>query len=844
MRRTLISLALLSLFGCAAAPQVGPRPEDDAQLIEPTEHPADPKFASVPRDLKDLGGIVPRWTLPGGPLVAMGPDRVFHLVHAQDELQALDKKNGARVWSAAVHAQPEARPVFVAGQVLVPTPTGLVSLSAADGTQTWAWAGLVEDLLVTAHSVFVLGVPEGSQGQLLELDPQTGASRWARACLATCELWHAADGAVLLAPVEGRLQRVEAGRVTRAVSGLKGVQGAELLGEDLLVVTATAVTRSSTEGPRFSTAFAHVRAARPVGPHLLVDRGDALVSLHPESGAQQWSIGLSADLQDRLRLGLAVHLPEGQTLVPTEDLFGAGPVYLLVRDDGTLRVVRYGLPHLQTILTDGPGVLYAGRDNFIFSATRRRGAPIRHYQTRGQDVQDQLQRLATPPSSPAQREDQRRTLRWLTRLGRPAYQQALFAKIAGADPEALYGLLGALDMGHAQDRAVARQALWRLSVSPPALDALRARRLGLTILPAPWPKDLWAHLLRQAPRWWAELPAAGSLVHRPGLETLLGRPADPVARAQAEFIEGLAALQVLADRALGEGQTAALWAALAPSLDAPRRNLPCPWPLALVSGDHPAGPRCPLAAPPPGASLSPDATVAVWKAGTLGHPDDLWVMFRRGARWGPALFTGLEAKGSVQLRAAGRDLEVVAGASAPQPLPPAAALSRDRDGDGLTDRVELRWGTDPNRADSDRDGRTDREDPSPSCAADPGPEAEMRGWLAQTVAGLDPRATTWVDGSKTCLSASLPQSPLLRASAQPALPAQSVLSVDTLEGEDKDRALGVARASGQLSTPPALTLVLRYGVRHGPLDGHGATIVFVLDQGQWRAIAWVDRWRA
>ncbi len=37
----------------------------------------------------------------------------------------------------------------------------------------------------------------------------------------------------------------------------------------------------------------------------------------------------------------------------------------------------------------------------------------------------------------------------------------------------------------------------------------------------------------------------------------------------------------------------------------------------------------------------------------------------------------------------------------------------DLDGDGLADDLELSWGTDPNRADTDGDGKNDNVDPYP-----------------------------------------------------------------------------------------------------------------------------------
>ncbi len=50
-------------------------------------------------------------------------------------------------------------------------------------------------------------------------------------------------------------------------------------------------------------------------------------------------------------------------------------------------------------------------------------------------------------------------------------------------------------------------------------------------------------------------------------------------------------------------------------------------------------------------------------------------------------------------------------------LPDDASIRKDTDGDGLTDLVELRLGTDPNRRDTDGDGVPDALDPCPNAAS-------------------------------------------------------------------------------------------------------------------------------
>jgi len=208
-------------------------------------------------------------------------------------------------------------------------------------------------------------------------------------------------------------------------------------------------------------------------------------------------------------------------------------------------------------------------------------------------------------------------------------------------------------------------------------------------------------------------------------------------------------------------------------------------------------------------------------------------MRRKDRGWGPARFSGAQSAGL--------------SAATFEAMPSASSIARDRDGDGLSDLLEARWGTDPRRKDSDRDGLSDDLDPSPSC---PTPSADLaaqqlRTLLAQTLVGLQPRAAVWTDGSSECLSATVLSGPLLRPMAQPALPGQSVLSVDVLGPEAAAKAVRTAQASGQWRGPaPPRSIALRYGIVHGPLDGEGATVIFVPEGTQWRIVAWVDRWQS
>ena len=88
----------------------------------------------------------------------------------------------------------------------------------------------------------------------------------------------------------------------------------------------------------------------------------------------------------------------------------------------------------------------------------------------------------------------------------------------------------------------------------------------------------------------------------------------------------------------------------------------------------------------------------------------------------------------------------------------------DSDKDGLTDLLERAIGTDPDLADTDKDGVLDPDDPSPSCKADP-PDTEaerLRRQLAQRYADTTLQRWAWRDTSARCLPIALLAGPLWR----------------------------------------------------------------------------------
>ncbi|WP_309711391.1 hypothetical protein [Armatimonas sp.] len=105
---------------------------------------------------------------------------------------------------------------------------------------------------------------------------------------------------------------------------------------------------------------------------------------------------------------------------------------------------------------------------------------------------------------------------------------------------------------------------------------------------------------------------------------------------------------------------------------------------------------------------------ALLTTGELGDTEDLWIARWDGTHWGDLRFTG-------------ETLLPWRGPSPKEPNPPPVrhpldwyarfvgneALTKDADHDGLTDVMEKRLGTDPQKNDTDGDGLTDSEDRNP-----------------------------------------------------------------------------------------------------------------------------------
>ncbi|HET6383973.1 MAG TPA: PQQ-binding-like beta-propeller repeat protein [Armatimonadota bacterium] len=107
----------------------------------------------------------------------------------------------------------------------------------------------------------------------------------------------------------------------------------------------------------------------------------------------------------------------------------------------------------------------------------------------------------------------------------------------------------------------------------------------------------------------------------------------------------------------------------------------------------------------------------------LGNASDLFIVEKRANGWGRPLFTGAWTGWpwykNAPRRFRGIPMPRLVAGEWIKLFPDDASLRRDSDGDGLTDLVEARLGTDPHRADTDGDGIPDAVDPCPNAAPRP-----------------------------------------------------------------------------------------------------------------------------
>lgn len=120
------------------------------------------------------------------------------------------------------------------------------------------------------------------------------------------------------------------------------------------------------------------------------------------------------------------------------------------------------------------------------------------------------------------------------------------------------------------------------------------------------------------------------------------------------------------------------------------------------------------------------------QSGALGNESDLWLALNENGVWTHALFTGVSTSGPSKWAEKEAIPQLFQGKTAKELeaswtklLIGNPELSRDSDGDGLTDIEEARLQTDTRSADTDGDGLPDTVDPWPNAAGQPVSDAEM-----------------------------------------------------------------------------------------------------------------------
>ncbi len=129
--------------------------------------------------------------------------------------------------------------------------------------------------------------------------------------------------------------------------------------------------------------------------------------------------------------------------------------------------------------------------------------------------------------------------------------------------------------------------------------------------------------------------------------------------------------------------------------------------------------------------IKTDAKGRTWMlfhSAILGNYGDLFIVEKQSKLWGRPLFTGAWTERTFIQEAPktfrGIPLKKLVATEWIRLFPDDAAIRKDTDGDGLTDLVEARLGTDPNKADTDGDGVGDAADSCPNAAPRPQGDGE------------------------------------------------------------------------------------------------------------------------
>ncbi|WP_395094928.1 PQQ-binding-like beta-propeller repeat protein [Armatimonas sp.] len=116
-------------------------------------------------------------------------------------------------------------------------------------------------------------------------------------------------------------------------------------------------------------------------------------------------------------------------------------------------------------------------------------------------------------------------------------------------------------------------------------------------------------------------------------------------------------------------------------------------------------------------------TWALFQTDILGNSGDCFIVEKKAEGWGTPVFTGVWTGNTIRDNAPetfrGIRTEKLMATEWIKIFPDDPTLRKDTDGDGLTDLVEARLGTNPNKADTDGDGLSDAVDPCPTAAPRP-----------------------------------------------------------------------------------------------------------------------------
>lgn len=161
--------------------------------------------------------------------------------------------------------------------------------------------------------------------------------------------------------------------------------------------------------------------------------------------------------------------------------------------------------------------------------------------------------------------------------------------------------------------------------------------------------------------------------------------------------------------------------------------------VAAVRATWPAaGPRKPwtdFAKPGKDAVTKKDAQGRTWTlftSGILGHVGDRFMVGADGKPIYLGFYRGSVFRTKAPITVRGRPVDEMIAKDWIKVFPDDPLIRKDRDGDGLTDLVEARLGTDPGRADADGDGLADAVDPCPNAA--PRPRGDREKIIAACVA--------------------------------------------------------------------------------------------------------------